>query len=568
MPLGKTIYDYAREIYQCSGETIEKAKEYAHATSCTAYKALKDTAALTEDELLILLSKCYHFPYLTSLNTIEIDKSLSNRFNRDELVKMKMLPLRFENSFQAAIVHPNNSLEIDDFIKDVLGSNINIEYFLITETLFDNYIGIASKPMIMDYQADDTDDNELSLKDVYDVTADDVSVVVLAVNKIFVNAAKMRASDIHIEPFDSMARVRFRIDGILRETMTLPKRLYPRIVNRIKTMAYMDVNTTRRPQSGRIRLRFDETEIDMRISTLPTVHGEKLTVRLLDKRSANFDISIMDLNPQVEKAFLNAIEKPSGIVILTGATGSGKSTSLYAVMSYLNDISRCIVTLEQPVEYRLPGLIQIPIGEDTGLGFDIVLREVLRQDPDTILIGEIRDVETARIAVQASNTGHQVFSTLHTNSAASSVMRLVEMGVEPFMVNSTLNAVINQRLVRRICTHCKKDYILPSNSPFQAIFDKPNIRLFHGAGCDECQGLGYKGRIAVQELLIVDEDIREALNKGANTQHLEEIAIENGMITLIEDGMQKALAGLTTLEEIHRIIHFNNILQERERWIY
>jgi type IV pilus assembly protein PilB len=561
MFLGKTIYDYAQEIYNCSDGLIEKAKEYAQSTGCMAHKALKETAAITEDELLVLLGKLYHFPYLTSLSEVEIEQSLVTRFSEERLMKLKMLPIALDKTFKVAIVHPNNSLEIDDYIKDVLGKNIRIEYYLITETEFGKHMGNKAHTTIMEYQVDDADDIMLSENDVYDITADDTSVVVLAVNKIFAEATKVRASDVHIEPCESLARVRFRIDGILVETMSLPKRLYPRISNRIKTMAYMDVNTTRRPQSGRIRLRFDETEMDMRVSTLPTVHGEKITVRLLDNRSANFDIGMMNLNPTVERAFLNVIEKPSGIVIMTGPTGSGKSTSLYAVMSHLNDISRCIVTLEQPVEYRLSGLIQVPIDEGAGLSFDTVLREVLRQDPDTILIGEIRDAETARIAVQASNTGHQVFTTLHTNSAASSVMRLVEMGVEPFMVNSTLNAVVNQRLVRRICPHCKVKYKLPFDSPFRLALGefKKEITLFHGTGCDNCQNTGYKGRIAIQELLIVDENIREALNKGANTQKIEQIAIKNGMLTLIQDGIEKALNGLTTLEEIHRIVHFNNI---------
>ena len=561
MALGKSIYDYAQELCICPAESIEKAKEYAEATGCPAHKALKDTAAVTEDELIVLLSKLYHFPLFTSFSSVETDKYLISRFNMDKLVKLKMLPLRFDKTFQAAIVHPNNSLEIDDYIKEVLGRNVKIEYSLITETAFNKYLGVTHQASVIDYKLDDTDEDDIPENDVYDITEDDISVVVSAVNKIFAEAAKMRASDIHIEPFDSSARVRFRIDGILMETMVLPKRIYPRLANRIKTMAYMDVNTSRRPQSGRIRLRFDEAEMDMRVSTMPTVYGEKITVRLLDNRSSSFDISMMDLNPKVEKAFLNVIEKPSGIVILTGPTGSGKSTSLYAVMSHLNDISRCIVTLEQPVEYRLPGLIQVPIDEGAGLSFDIVLREVLRQDPDTILIGEIRDPETARIAVQASNTGHQVFSTLHTNSAASSVMRLVEMGVEPFMVNSTLNAVVNQRLVRRICPYCKQERQLPSDSPFRSVLGEPEkeIKIFHGTGCGNCQGTGYIGRIAIQELLIVDDDIRDALGSGVSTKKLEEIAVRNGMNTLIQDGIEKALAGLTTLEEIHRIVHFNNI---------
>lgn len=554
--IGKRVYDYAIELGFCDLQIVQKAKKYAQETNCTPQKSLKDTAAMTEEQILELLGKMYGFHTLTDLKNIKIDKELVNRFNEDKLMKLKMIPCTFNNTFKVAIANPTNSLSIEDYVKEVMGKGVIIEYILITETVFNKYFGSVGKQRTIDYEITTVDEYDVTQSDVYDITNENISVIISAVNKIFSEAVKMKVSDLHIEPFETKTRVRFRIDGMLMEVLTIPKAIHRQLVNRIKTMANMDVNDTRRPQSGRIRLRINNLEIDMRVSTLPTSHGEKLTLRLLDKNSIKFDISMMCLSDDVLKQFMNTIDKPSGIVLITGPTGSGKSSSLYAVMSHLNDVSRCIITLEQPVEYRMEGLNQVFVDEGAGLSFELLLRDVLRQDPDTILIGEIRDVETAKIAIQASNTGHQVFSTLHTNSAASSIMRLVEMGIEPFWISSTLNAVVNQRLVRRICPECKKAYHLPTDSQFRKVLENGDITLYHGVGCDECNGTGYKGRIAIQELLVVNNIIANTLTVGANTEHIHRLAVENGMIPIVEDGIAKAILGLTTLDEIHRIIHF------------
>ena len=557
----KTLYDYVTESGLASPIACAKAKEYASSQGVSPQKALIDTAAVTEDALLKLLGSIYRYKTVSSLKNVKTDKDLLSRFDTETLIRLKMLPLRCEKLFTVAIANPNNTLAVEDYIREITGDrSIKIEYILISENVFTRYINAGRQNTVaISYDLDSIEDVTAD-STVYDINDSDNSVIISVVNKIFTEAVRMKASDIHIEPFVQKTRVRFRIDGILQVVSQMPKKAHNQLVGRIKTMANMDVNNTRLPQGGRIRLKLNSTEIDMRVSTLPAVHGEKITIRLLDQNSMDFNIGMMSFSSQIEKRFMNVIEKPSGIVLVTGPTGSGKSSSLYAVISHLIDTERCIVSLEQPVEYRLDGIVQVQIDEAGGLTFDKVLREVLRQDPDTILIGEIRDEQTARTAVQASNTGHQVFSTLHTNSAASSVMRLIEMGIEPFLVSTTLNAVVNQRLVRRICPECKYEYEMQPDSPYTKLFGEgQKVKLYRGKGCDECNGTGYKGRIAVQELLVVDDDIRKALAENATTQEIENIAIRGGMRTLTQDGISKALSGFTTLDEIHRIIHFDNL---------
>ena len=557
----KTLYDYVTESGIATPVAAAKAKEYAASQGVSPQKALIDTAAVTEESLLKLLGSIYRYKTVTSLKNVKTDKDLLPRFDTETLISLKMLPLRCEKMFTVAIANPNNTLAVEDYIREITGDrNIKIEYILISENVFTRYINAGRQNTVaISYDLDSIEDVTAD-STVYDINDSDNSVIISVVNKIFTEAVRMKASDIHIEPFVQKTRVRFRIDGILQVVSQMPKKAHNQLVGRIKTMANMDVNNTRLPQGGRIRLKLNNAEIDMRVSTLPAVHGEKITIRLLDQNSMDFNIGMMSFSNQAEKRFMNVIEKPSGIVLVTGPTGSGKSSSLYAVISHLNDTQRCIVTLEQPVEYRIDGIVQVQIDEAGGLTFDKVLREVLRQDPDTILIGEIRDEQTARTAVQASNTGHQVFSTLHTNSAASSVMRLIEMGIEPFLVSTTLNAVVNQRLVRRICPECKYEYEMQPDSQYAKLFGQDQkVKLYRGTGCDECNGTGYKGRIAVLELLVVDDNIRKALAENATTQEIEKIAIRGGMRTLVQDGISKALSGFTTLDEIHRIIHFDNL---------
>jgi len=559
LAIRKSIYDYAVELGYTNSDGAKKAQKYADETKCTPQKALIDTAVINENKILELLGKVYHFKTINDMKNLSIDKDLIDKFEIERLIKLKMFPYQNDNTFKVLIVNPLNTLIVEDYIKEVMGKVAGFEYMLISESSFNKYMGNLNGSGSIEYDLDTLDDSEMigSNNDVYDVTQNDISSIVSLVNKIFWRAVRQKVSDIHIEPFESKMIVRFRIDGILMKCLELPKRVHQQLTNRIKTMANMDINDTRKPQDGRMRLKIYGSHIDMRVSTLPTIFGEKVTLRLLDQNSIKFDISMMAFSPEIEKAFKSIIKKPSGMILITGPTGSGKSSSLYAAISYINEISRCIVTLEDPVEYRLDGLVQVPIS-NPDLTFAKGLRDTLRQDPDVILIGEIRDEETARIAVQASNTGHLVFSTLHTNNAASAVLRLVEMGVEPFLVATTLNAVVSQRLVRTICPNCKVKYSILSTSPYYKVINcEGEVFAFKGKGCDECNGLGYKGRMVVSEFLIVDDDITEALAKHPTTKQIEDIAIKNGMKTILQDGTDKALAGLTTLDEIHRVLHYN-----------
>lgn len=555
MELRKNLYDYALQQKACTPEMLIKAQRYAEANRCSAQKALKETAALTDEKILELMGLMYGYQTISDVRKISLDEVLMERFETERLQELKMIPCHdTEERLQVAIANPVLSLAIEDYVKEVLRKPVKIEYLLITEQCFAQLLSRNNQHLLPDTLKIEEDVHT----EVYDVAADDPSQIVSLVNRICSEAIRMRASDIHIEPLEHHSRVRFRIDGCLMEVMKLPGKLHGQIVNRIKTLCNMDVNNTRTSQNGGIRLKRREQEIDLRVSTLPTVHGrENVTIRILDGNAMQFDqIDLLYLAPGVRRKFENIIHKQSGIMLISGPTGAGKSSTLQFIMAQLNDMSRCIITLEQPVEYRMDGLVQVPIDEAAGVTFERVLKDSLRQDPDILCISEIRDETTARIAIQASNTGHQVFGSVHCNAAASAVTRLVEMGIEPFYVSETLNGVMNQRLVRRICPECKEEYGLTVSSPFYKVLNRP-VRLYRGKGCSHCNGTGYRGRIAIQELLVIDEEIREALSKGAATTQLQKIAVSNGMRTIEEDGIAKSLAGLTTLEEIHRVLHFD-----------
>ena len=557
----KSLFDYAQR--ECSWDQIEKAKKYAQETQCSPQKALKETAALSEERLLELMGEMYRMPVAAELSKLHLDPELAQRFDKGRLAELKMIPCSYQEVFTAAIVNPNSYIAAEDYIREVFGRGVKVECVLVSEPVYIQYIGTQERVEVHEVNIQDYEVYTETDEDVYNVSDEDSSSIVSLVNKIFSDAAINQASDIHIEPMTEHTRVRFRVDGMLYTHMTYPRKIHKQIVNRIKTMANMNVNNSRIAQGGRIRLQLETHQIDMRISTLPANLGEAVTARVLDVQMNAFDISIMEMAPEVERKLKNVLHIPSGITLVTGPTGSGKSSSLYGIMTYLNDASRCIITLENPVEYVMDGLVQVPIQEEIGLTFDRAFREVLRQDPNIVLVGEIRDVETARTAAAASNTGHQVFSTLHTNSAASAVMRLLQMGVEPYLLSDTLNAVINQRLVRRLCPYCREQYLLTPESKFYGLFERNDVVLYRSRGCAVCGGRGYRGRIAVQELLVITDAIRELISANATTGKIQLLAETQGMKTIQQDGIEKALAGVTTLEEIHREIHFDNLEGEQ-----
>lgn len=378
--------------------------------------------------------------------------------------------------------------------------------------------------------------------------------IIRLVNMFITRAVEGRASDIHIEPFEDELKVRYRIDGVLHDIESTPKRLQAAIVSRIKIMAKLNIAERRLPQDGRIRLKVADSEIDLRVSTIPVLYGESVVMRILRKEGIVIDLDVLGFPPHTLKIFNQLINKPNGIFLVTGPTGSGKSTTLYGALDKINTPDKKIITVEDPVEYQLKGVNQIQVKTQIGLNFANTLRHIVRQDPDIIMIGEIRDLETAEIAIQSALTGHLVFSTLHTNDAPSAVTRLLDMGVENFLLSSTIRGILAQRLVRVICPSCKeKDASAADKEELRLFGIDEAASLYRGRGCEQCAFTGYFGRSGIFELLVVDDDIRKLILKNADSNQIREAAKRNGMRTLLEDGAEKVREGVTTLSEVLRV---------------
>jgi general secretion pathway protein E len=405
-----------------------------------------------------------------------------------------------------------------------------------------------------DYQADqqlDVDDIQY-LKDL----ASEAPIIRL-VNTLITRALKAQASDIHIEPFENTLKVRYRIDGVLRDVEAPPVRSTAAVVSRIKVMANLNIAQRRLPQDGRIMQHVEGREIDMRISTVPTMHGESVVMRILDKGSLPLEFESLGFDDAARQAFEKILMRPQGIILVTGPTGSGKTTTLYTALHALNTPDKKILTVEDPVEYQLQGINQIQVKPEIGLSFANALRSILRQDPDVIMIGEMRDLETAKIAVQAALTGHKVLSTLHTNDAASSVTRMLDMGVEDFLLTTTVNGVLAQRLVRILCEHCKEPYQvsaeLGKELGLARISDSSALTIYRPKGCDACDKTGYRGRICILELLVMSEAVRQSILDHGDAAAIRAAAAGDGFTGMHEDGLRKVLAGVTSVEEVERV---------------
>ncbi|RNE92928.1 type II secretion system ATPase GspE [Marichromatium sp. AB32] len=377
--------------------------------------------------------------------------------------------------------------------------------------------------------------------------------VIRMVNQLLQRAVEARASDIHLEPFADTLRVRYRVDGVLQEVEAPPVRSSAAVISRVKIMARLNIAERRLPQDGRIPLRVQGRELDLRVSTVPTLFGESLVIRLLDKDRVRFDLDVLGFDGALRARLDRVLEHPYGILLVTGPTGSGKSTTLYTLLARLNTESRKIITVEDPVEYQLAGINQIPVRPAIGMTFASALRAIVRQDPDVIMVGEMRDLETARIAVQSALTGHLVLSTLHTNDAASGATRLLEMGVEDYLLTSTVNGILAQRLVRRLCPHCRARYRADAELAARLGLATDALDLHRAVGCDACRGTGYHGRLVIGELLILSEAVRAAVLDHAGAAEIRRIARAEGMVTMFEDGVTKARAGLTSIEEVLRV---------------
>ncbi len=483
-------------------------------------------------------------------------EGVSYRFVREN----RVIPLEMKNNALKVLMADPSDREIVDALKVAVGADVVV--YTSDGALIDEYI---SRFYGQDSQnikgiIEDMDEEEIEFinEDEEDIghlkdLASEAPIIKLC-NLLITRAVESRASDIHIEPFSDEMKVRYRIDGVLHDAETVPKRLQAAIVSRIKIMSKMNIAERRLPQDGRIRLRVGEREIDLRVSTIPIVHGEGVVMRILDKESVVVDLDLLGFLPQTLATFNGLIKKPNGIVLVTGPTGSGKTTTLYGALDKVNFPDRKIITVEDPVEYQLKGVNQIQVKTQIGLDFSNTLRHIVRQDPDIIMIGEIRDLATAEIAIQSALTGHLVFSTLHTNDAPSAITRLLDMGVESFLLSSTVRGILAQRLVRVICQECKEpDTARADQNELDMLGLTRDTPLFKGRGCEKCSFTGYYGRQGIFELLVVDEEIRRMILKNADSIQTRDAARGRGMKTLLEDGVEKVKRGITTLREVLRV---------------
>ena len=518
-------------------------------------ETLVSMGAASPEEVLRALAEQNGLPYLQAeeLPTAPpIIKNLSPKYLRQYV----SCPIALDGSnVTVATADPSNPLLLDE-LRQTIGGRIALCVApapAILEAIERAYG--ASTPLqkiVEGIGAVEAGENEEDVNQLRDMAFE--APVVRLVNLLIEEAVTSEASDIHVEPSEERLRVRYRIDGVLYDRESPPRKLQAALTSRIKLMAEMNIAERRLPPDGRIRVTAAGRRVDIRVSTVPTVHGESLVMRLLDRSSVFLPFNRLGFSPPVAETYEALVRRPHGILLVTGPTGSGKTTTLYAALDKINSVDKKIITIEDPVEYQLAGVNQIPVRPNIGLTFAAGLRHIVRQDPDVIMVGEIRDLETAEIAIQAALTGHLVLSTLHTNDAPSAIARLQDMGAEPYLVASVLNAVLAQRLVRRVCAACRAPHE-PEARDLLAIgvADATGVELFRGKGCDECRGTGYRGRVGIYELFVITEDARGLILAKRPSGEIRRHAIERGMVTLRDDGWAKARAGITTVEEILRV---------------
>ena len=515
---------------------------------------------IKEEELLAYLGRQFSLP-VVDLSKYEINPEVVRLLPEEMIQKHLALPInRVGSKMIVAVADPSNMAIIDGIgfktgyaVELVLASEREITTQI--NKFFDRSMEFRDIISELDEDLEVIREEEVDTADLAR-SVDDAPVVKLA-NYLLTEAIKRRASDIHIEPYEKEFRTRYRVDGVLYEVMRPPLRLRNALSSRLKIMASLDIAERRLPQDGRIKMKMGKGhEMDFRVSVLPTIHGEKIVLRLLDKSNLELDMTKLGFEPGQLVDFNAAIHRPFGMILVTGPTGSGKTTTLYSALSELNKVSDNICTAEDPVEYNFAGINQVQMKEEIGLTFAAALRSFLRQDPDIIMVGEIRDYETAEISVKAALTGHLVLSTLHTNDAPSTVTRLLNMGIEPFLVSSSLNLVVAQRLARRVCIKCMEEIKIPPKALVDAGMKPERIRFAKpakGKGCDECSGTGFRGRVALYEVMPIREEIKDLILRGGSALDLQREAIRLGMKTLRQAGLSKLEEGVTTLEEVLRV---------------
>jgi type IV pilus assembly protein PilB len=551
-------------------DQLDKALEFQRSNGGKLGSCLTKMGFITDDDITGVLSRQYGVPSI-NLKYYEIDPIVIKLIPQDTALRYQVVPLsRVGSVLTIAMTDPTNVFAMDD-IKFMTGFNVEpvvASESAIAEAIIRFYGGGHSNQeelsnLMKDLVDDDqelelaTDEQELDAT-ALERAAEEAPIIKL-VNLILTDSLKRGASDIHVEPYENEMRVRFRVDGVLQTVMNPPLKLRDAMTSRMKIMAKLDIAEKRLPQDGRIMIKFKadgkKKELDFRVSTVPTLYGEKIVLRLLDKENLRLDMTKLGFEAESLKKFERNILKPYGMVLVTGPTGSGKTNTLYSSVSRLNQVDTNIMTAEDPVEFQLAGINQVQMKEQIGLNFAAALRAFLRQDPNIILVGEIRDFETAEIAVKAALTGHMVLSTLHTNDAPSTISRLMNMGIEPFLVATSVNLICAQRLVRRICSNCKEELEVPEQALIDAGYTPEEVKttkIYHGKGCSTCNKGGYKGRTGLYEVMEVNDELRELILVGASALELKKKAIEQGMITLRRSGLIKVAAGMTTMEEVLR----------------
>ncbi|HKM84408.1 MAG TPA: type IV-A pilus assembly ATPase PilB [Candidatus Acidoferrum sp.] len=550
-------------------DQLDKALEFQRSNGGKLGSCLTKMGYITDDDITGVLSRQYGVPSI-NLKYYEIDPNVIKLIPQDTALRYQVVPLsRVGSVLTIAMTDPTNVFAMDD-IKFMTGFNVEpvvASESAIGEAISRFYGGGSSHEELSNLMKDLVDeDQELELAaeeqeldaSALEKAAEEAPIIKL-VNLILTDSVKRGASDIHVEPYENEMRVRFRIDGVLQTVMNPPLKLRDAMTSRLKIMAKLDIAEKRLPQDGRIMIKYKaegrKKELDFRVSSVPTLYGEKIVLRLLDKENLRLDMTKLGFEPESLKKFERNILRPYGMVLVTGPTGSGKTNTLYSSVSRLNQVDTNIMTAEDPVEFQLAGINQVQMKEQIGLNFAAALRAFLRQDPNIILVGEIRDFETAEIGVKAALTGHLVLSTLHTNDAPSTISRLMNMGIEPFLVATSVNLICAQRLVRRICVNCKEELEVPEQALIDAGYspeEAKKTKIYHGKGCSTCNKGGYKGRTGLYEVMEINDELRELILVGASALELKKKAIEQGMITLRRSGLIKVALGQTTMEEVLR----------------
>ncbi|HEY3932566.1 MAG TPA: ATPase, T2SS/T4P/T4SS family [Verrucomicrobiae bacterium] len=565
---GERIADALVEDGLLSEQQVEELLEQQKKAGTRLVKLVLEKSYVSDQDLTVCMGRVLNVPPI-NLGRVTIPPEISELVPRDAAHNHRVIPIsRLDNKLFLAMADPLNVLAIDD-VRRI--TKLEISPLIASEraiadklNVFDAGHGGSIEDIILDAQklreAEAEADSVETVREVTEnisidqlaASGEEAPVIKLA-NLIIVQAIKDRASDIHLEPFEKSMRLRYRVDGVLLDATPPPKEMQLALTSRFKIMSNLDIAERRLPQDGRMRVRVSGKDFDLRVSAMPTVHGEKMVLRVLDKSNLSASVDKLGLDAETFKQFKAAIDAPHGLLLVTGPTGSGKTTTLYSALNELNNPIFNIVTVEDPVEFQIPGINQVPTKKDIGLTFASALRSILRQDPDIIMIGEIRDTETAEIAIEAALTGHQVLSTLHCNDAPGAIARLDDMGIAPFLISSSLLLSCAQRLIRRICPHCKEPVTYPAKM-FEDLGIDPatfsGVQLFRGRGCERCKNSGYAGRMAVIEAMSISDQIRKLIIARANTRELGKVAISQGMRTLRTVALDRAREGVSTLEQV------------------